>query len=266
MKVWVYFHAIILSLFFAVPTHAQIAVLGADSLGQANVSTITLSSTMPTGENTLMIAILHLELGGNTTADPTWNTTETFTQASVIDTGGEDNTEMWYLVGPTQGAHDFVATLSTSNNHMVGLIFLEGVDTSDPIGATPAGVSGSGTTDSVTITTTMSNSMIVDGASWGDANAVLTEGGSQTEQYEVVGTGGGPSSSKVKGAGSTRQVTTAQEYINTYTSTEDTNYSYIVIEVKEMVDAGGEHQDQVTAGVHQDVVTGGVHQDVVNGL
>jgi len=267
MKTWIYIPAIIVSLFLAVPAHATVSVLGADSLGQGNVSTITLNTTMPVGENTLMIAIFHLELGQSvTTPNPTWNTTETFTLASVIDASPEDNTEIWYLVGPTQGTFDFVGNITDSNNHMVGLIFLEGVDGSDPIGATPAGVFSVGTTDSVTITTTAANSMIVDGASWGDNNSVLTEGGSQTEQYEVGGTGGGPSFSKVQGAASTRLVTTAQQYINTYTSTISVNYSYLGIEVKEMVDAGGEHQDQVTAGVHQDVVTGGVHQDVVNGL
>lgn len=247
------------------PTHAAISVLGADSLGQGGISTITLTTTMPSGTNTAMCAILHLELGASPTADPTWNTTETFTLANAIDTGGDDDTEIWCLVGPTAGTHDFVVPLSTSDNHMVGLIFLEGVNTSDLVGATPTGVFGDGTTDSVTITTTAANSMILDGASWGDSGAVLTEGGSQTEQYEVAGTGGGPSFAKIKGAGSTRIVTTAQEYVNTYTSTVSINYSYLGIEILEMVDAGGIHQDLVDAGVHQDLVTGGVHQSVVNG-
>lgn len=266
MKTLIYISTIILSLFLAAPAFAAIAVLGSDSLGQTNVSTITLNTTMPPGTNTIMIAIFHLELGADvTTPNPTWNTTETFTQANAIDSGGEDNTEIWYLVGPTAGTHDLVANLTTSNNHMVGVIFIEGIDTSDPIGATPTGVFGDGTTDSVTITTTAANSMIVDGASWGSANANLSPGGSQSEQYEVVGTGGGPASSKVKGAGSTRLVTTAQEYINTYTSDLSINYSYLGIEINEMVDAGGVHQDLVTNGVHQDQITNGVHQSVVNG-
>lgn len=249
----------------AAPTYSAIAVLGSDSLGQENVSTITLNTTMPAGENTLMIAIFHLELGADvTTPDPTWNTTETFTQASAVDGGGEDNTEIWYLVGPTQGTFDFVGNLTTSNNHMVGLIFLEGVDGSDPIGATPAGVSGDGTTDSIAITTTMLNSMIIDGVSQGDRDSEITHGGSQTEQYQVSGTGGGPSSSKVTGSGSTRPVTTIQEYTNSFTSDTSETYTYLAIEVNEMVDAGGVHANVVAAGVHQDAVTAGVHQGAVN--
>lgn len=265
MKTWIYIPVVILSLFFVAPGHAAISVLGSDSLGQGDVSTITLNTTMPAGTNTIMIAIFHLEgAAAVTTPNPVWNTTETFTQANVIDSGN-DNTEIWYLVGPTVGTHDLVAEITTSNNHMVGVIFLEGIDTSDPIGATPTGVFGTGTTDSVTITTTAANSMILDGASWGERDVTLTPGGSQTKQYQVSGTGGGPASSKVTGSASTRLVTTAQQYINTYTSDDSFNYSYLGIETKEMSDAGGVHQNMVANGVPQDQVTNGVMQSVVNG-
>lgn len=266
MKTWIYIPVVILSLFLSAPTHAAISVLGSDSFGGGNVSTITLNTTMPTGTNTAMCAIFHLETGATvTTPDPVWNTSETFTQHNVIDTSGADNTEIWCLVGPTQGTFDFVANLSDSNNHMVGLVFLEGVDTAALVGATPAGVFSTGTTDSVTITTTKANSMILDGASWGERDVTLTPGGSQTKQYQVSGTGGGPANSKVTGSASTRLVTTAQQYINTYTSTGSFNYSYLGIEINEMPDAGGVHQDAVTNGVHQNAVTAGVIQSAVNG-
>jgi len=263
MKIWIYFHAIILCLFLAVPTHAAISVLGQDSFGGPNGSTITLNTTMPTGANTMMVAIFHLEGGASvTTPDPTWNTTESFTKANGI-VSGDDDTEIWILENPTVGTFDFFATLTTNNTHMVGLVFLSGVKIGDSLGATPTGVSGTGTTDDITFTIA-DGSIILDGATWGSKNITLTPTAPQNKEYEVVGTVGGPATSMMTGSGSTRIEATGGEFTNTYTSTASHNYSYLAIEIKElpMIEV---QQDVVTNGVHQDQVTNGVHQSVVNG-
>lgn len=264
MKSCICILAIILSLFLVVPTHAAISVLGGDSFGGPNGSTITLNTTMPPGANGMMVAVFHLELGATvTTPDPTWNTTESFTQANSIDTSGADNTEIWILENPTVGTFDFFATLSTSNTHMVGLFFLSGVKIGDSLGATPAGVFGTGTTDSITFTIA-DGSIILDGATWGSKNITLTPTAPQNKEYEVAGTVGGPAHSMMTGSGSTRIEATGDEFTNTYTSTDSFNYSYLAIEIKELP-MTEVHQDLVTNGVHQDHIANGVHQSVVNG-
>jgi hypothetical protein len=101
----------------------------------------------------------------------------------------------YYLLNPSTGANDIVASFGASGNMVVGATSWYGVDMDTPFG-TAVGDTGTGTAVSVTVVTE-AGEFVVDCVSANDG-PTAAEGADQTERYDAVVT------SKMRGAGSTQ--------------------------------------------------------------
>lgn len=219
----------------------MIAVIGQGSFENGFVSSLTWAFDMPnTGSNRLAVLAVHPEDNHTRTGTPTWDG-GSLTQ--IGPTTGD--VELWRINNPLFGIHDFAVSFSTTGNPVLGVIIMSGVDLADPIGDIPTGQTGTGLTDTLSFDTVRDNSLLLDAGNWQDSRAVLVPTTPQVEQYDLASTGGGPFNSKLTAAGSTKITTTKGIHTMIYTSDISVNYSYMGVEIKELVVVGGVQRHQV---------------------
>ena len=162
------------------------AVTNADTAGR---SSGTQSFTVTSGSNLIMIAVFHF-LNGST--DPTISAAD-FNGDSLTFLHGQTNnyqfnrhirTSAYYLVNPDVGTLDFSWTYGqTQAADVVSLYTLSGVDQSSPIGATND-VTGNSNTDTISLTTTAADSIVLGHYTWEGHDAQPFSTG-DTELYDL---------------------------------------------------------------------------------
>ena len=178
----------------------------AASSGQVdNASTITLSHTVgATGQYRLLI--VNVSAFDGTDRIPTGVTYDGVAMVKVADqTQGSNAASMWYLVAPSTGADDIVATFAgTVDSINMGGISFTGVDQTTPLGTAAKAASAGSDAPTVTVTT-VARDMVVDSLAQGDESsntATNAAGTYQTERHDV-----GQSTNHAGGAGSTEVAT-----------------------------------------------------------
>ena len=94
------------------------------------------------------------------------------------------NCQLWYIIDPSTGANNIVATHTNTGTMKVFGVSLTGAKTSDPIDVTGSETNGAGTDPSLAVTTNNANSILVDVVT--SPGAVYTVGASQTEIDNVL--------------------------------------------------------------------------------
>lgn len=118
--------------------------------------------------------------------------------------------ELWYLVDPPSGTADVVVTLDQVERAIIGAISFTNVDQSNPINVDNGAIDSVGATHpSVSLTTTVDNTLIVDVVS--TVQGSMTPSTSQTERWDLV-------RAQLAGSGSTNQTTTANTYTMSWTN------------------------------------------------
>lgn len=161
----------------------------ASSGGKSNtpVNSITYSHTT-SGSDRLLVVCVHY--AGDNFSSVTYNgvalTTALQQVVSFITYG------IYYLVAPASGTHNVVVsnTGSYSQTFISSSISFTGVDQSSPLDTTGSGTQSSSTSNTVTMTTTESNTVLVDMAFISEAGATMTPGSGQTEFYDDSTTNG----------------------------------------------------------------------------
>lgn len=173
----------------AIPT-VQNSAIGRTETTTTTDATLTVSSN---SGRVLLAFPETLELGQTHTVssvvfDPGGGDEASFTNipsASANNTAGGryQRSEAWYLVlgdGVSSGSYTVRLTVSASINRVaLAVLEIAGADTTSPIGASGAGT-GSSTTITVDVTTTVANSLVIGGGSHRDTTN-FTPGTSDTE-------------------------------------------------------------------------------------
>jgi archaellum component FlaF (FlaF/FlaG flagellin family) len=122
------------------------------------------------------------------------------------DSGGRI-TELWYLSNPPKGEYNVVVDFANSQNVVITAMSLTGVDSS-PIN-THNGATGSSSTPSTSLTTTVSNAMIIDVVSTRDGP--MLAGTNQHERWEN-------NQVNTLGSGSTKDTISSGAYTMSWTN------------------------------------------------
>ncbi len=159
-----------------------------DAVTNDRSATGSLTITMFTiaGSDRLLLAILSSGFGADPVTSSTWNgvaLTKVFSQRENSFIGM--SAELWSLVAPDTGTHDFVVNWGSGG--VAGLLSLNGVDQSTPLG-TFARAEGNSTAPS-TVVSSASGELVVDSLAIG-AGITLTVGSGQTQIFQQVGFGG----------------------------------------------------------------------------
>lgn len=141
--------------------------------------------------------------------------------------GSQTSTSLWYLASPATGSHNVVVSLNGTYNVSSGAITFSGSNTSSPIGATTTKKQANGTSNTVSITTSYANSILVDvwGMS-GTATSVSATGTNQTSRWV--------NSTSRTAMGSTETTTTAGSYTMSWSWTTSRISGGCVAEVREL--------------------------------
>ena len=198
-------------------------VSGTESAFSEAVSSLTISHTVASGANRILIAAAVTR--DSTDSDRpvtgvTFNATEVFTvaKAQILD-ANDITAELWRLVAPTETTANVVISFTGSvTQGAYGVTSnYTGVDQSTPIDATGGAGTTSDSPSTADIITTTTNCMLVD-AIYNKANGGITKAATQTLIHSAIG------GSVVDGGGSSyRLVTTATTYSMqwTYTTTAE---------------------------------------------
>lgn len=130
-------------------------------------STITVSHIC-TGQNLILVAFVASRDNPNDGADPTgvtWNTTESMTLVSNTSDAGQISGNWWYLINPSTGTHDIVATWSSDKDQrlLISHSYTGALQTGQPnaSGGRQNGNDDATADKTVDVTTTVANCMIV---------------------------------------------------------------------------------------------------------
>lgn len=103
----------------------------------------------------------------------------------VTDTNGVVREEQWYLIAPPVGAYNIVITMSADSFITAGAESYMSANQATPIGATMS-ATGTDTTPTLNIITTVDNSTIVDGVATSELPIVYTLGAGQTSNWSIT--------------------------------------------------------------------------------
>jgi hypothetical protein len=164
----------------------------------ANRSVATFSHTTPSGNQRLLVVVIHME-GTRVVNSVTYNGLA-LTLQKTQDSGSNTNTQtrFYTLISPPVGAYNVVVTYSANQDwDAVVAMSYSGVDQATPVGGT-AGASS----PSTTITSTVAGSVLLGAATGaGGTTYPMRQGGGQDERYDTqtgigaAGTDGGLSAS-----------------------------------------------------------------------
>jgi hypothetical protein len=161
-------------------TNSDEISINAVSSGDDTCSTCNLSHTVA-GTNKLLI--VGISIGDDSAVSTVTYSGQNLTLIRFDEVTTTDRrSELWYLVNPPSGTADVVVTLDKNEQIIIGAISFTNVDQSSPINANNGGTDPTGTTDpSVSLTTTIDNTLIVDVISAVDGP--MTPSAYQTERW-----------------------------------------------------------------------------------
>lgn len=225
------------ALLFVVAFSTPVASYAAIAFDASSISTYTDLGPTFTWTHTTSGAdrILLVYVGWSRAGDATTVSSVSYNGVALTRIAGSSVTfsgrqgEYWYLLAPATGANTVSVTMSTALDFQnSGAISLTGANAG--IGASSSnGANGSSISDS--LSTTVANSWVVDGALVRGSGAVgaMTAGGSQTKRFANDNV-----SAILQGDGSTQPTTSTGSYTMSWTwdgSARD--YAHSLIEVKE---------------------------------
>jgi len=177
-------------------TQPQVSFVGSvtTSPSSSNRRNFSFSHTVPAGNQRLLVVIFHME--GTRVLNSVTYAGVALTRAIQSDSGKNSRCQIqiWYLVAPATGANNVTVSYS-ANQDWDGITCLNyvGVNQTSPVGATAGRtLTSSSTTQSVSITTTVANSMVVGGVvTPGGTGDPMTALANNTERADfATGTGG----------------------------------------------------------------------------
>lgn len=188
-------------------------------------ATLTVAHTCAVG-SVLFVGVTQ----DNSFSDPTGVTYNGSAMTKVTPTANTPaNVSIWYHTAPTTGSsQNVVVTFASSSWGTVGAISFTGVDTSYPVG-----ISGGNhqtvadSTPTVTVTTTVDNSWLLDTFYLNDRSRTSTAGAGQTKQWS----GDTTAAEGTRGEGSTEQTTTAGSYTMSWSLSGNSTWSIVAVEI-----------------------------------
>jgi hypothetical protein len=155
------------------------------------------------------------------------------TQLDAYGPGGNNKQSTWYLINPSTGANDIVATFSSSLAYYdFAAISCTGVKQTSPFGTPVKAFSNSNVSDqdSAQLTTTVANSWAVDSYSFGsDGGTITADSGQTLRASNRQGMTGQIYTKLMSSAGNTQMDTTV---------TNANNFSHVTWEMFEVVASG----------------------------
>lgn len=191
-------------------------------------NSISYSHTTSGSDRILIVAVY---LGNATTISNTVTYGAVSMSLGKRQQGNSRGVELWYLPNPLSGANTVLVSLNGSIQNSSSATSLNGGLQVSPMGIT-GGANGSSNAPSVTATSNINNSWIVDGVSFGSFGATATTTGSnQTERADFSG-----GSSSFQAYSSTKTTTTAGSQTSSWSSAPTSaNWAQAAIEIKEAV-------------------------------
>ncbi|MGI0087089.1 MAG: LamG-like jellyroll fold domain-containing protein, partial [Nitrosotalea sp.] len=194
----------------------------------------SLSGSITVGNNNYRVLVVGISVqsGTNNVVSTVKDGSTAFTYiTSVVASHGGTHVEdeMWYLINPPIGSNTITATLTagTTANMVMGVTSLYGVDNSTTIGTPVTNISGGqgSTTPSVAVTTTKTNSWVVDSLSVASNTGAQTTGATQSSPL-YSGTVG----STLGGFGSDSSTTTTGSYTSSWLLGASSTWAEIGVE------------------------------------
>lgn len=194
----------------------------------ASASSISWSHTC-TGSNLILVVTVgvnDLTLGSRTVSGITYNSVA-LTKIRSDDNGGQRRTEVWYLINPATGAHTVAVTMGGTCIGIAGasVSFSGAKQSAQADTSNGANTSGTATSSSVALTTTIDGDFIVDCLETQATSSAWVPGASQTSRYSLNGT-------NLDFQVSTRTTTGAGSYTNTWSWTTATTYATTAVAIK----------------------------------
>ena len=182
-----------------------------------------------------------ISFGGGSSSiriDPTGANLEVITATSLeaYANGGTSNTQervkVYSYVNPPSGTYNVDVRFNNNNNHYAASVATFcGVDTTDPIGATGTNT-GTGNSQTVSVTTTVADSLIVGGLSEKSGTSdPFTPTGGTVERWDFD-TGAQDLTNDSASAGGEKSAPTAGVYSLDFTSSRSDNWAFAAVEVK----------------------------------
>ena len=185
------------------------------------------------GSDQIIIVAVSYKDGGHTVSGVTHDGLALSPIRSDVQPLSTSESSLWYRIAPSTTGDQVSVDLSSAQDVVVGAISLNNVYQADPMGA-DNGNDGTDDTPTVSVTTTFSNSWVVDVV---DTFAgPMTAGAGQTERWDTI-------QSSTRGAGSTEVTTTFGSYTMSWTNTAGSNNWVIsAAEIKPLLADVGEWQ------------------------
>jgi len=139
---------------------AQVVNIVSGTSGSTQVNQLTVSGLESSGINRGVLVQITTE-EAQTITSVTYNGNPLIQQVVDTDIINNIRVEQWFLVAPPVGTFDIIVNLSDVAYIVVGAISLTGVNQTTPIGSTNS-ANGNSNTPSVTLTTTIDNSLVFD--------------------------------------------------------------------------------------------------------
>jgi hypothetical protein len=205
------------------------AVIAFDAATSTNgtASSFTFSHTVGTGQDRILIVSVAFNSSTGSVSSVTYNSISMTKAISRQGAAAVLRTEIWYLLNPSTGANNVIATLSASTRTIIGSASYTGVS---DIGAT-AGNDGTGATLNVSLLTTQSASYIVGMAATRGNTASVTNPSNVTARWtNTVGSG----ANTITGNGNDLTCTATNTYSTTWTMAGN-NDCAVQTELKEAI-------------------------------
>lgn len=157
-------------------------------------TTVTWAHTVGSVTNRILVVGLMAENAtteANMTATGVTYNSVALTKIGAVTVSNTNRTELWYLVAPSTGANNIVATFTGANDYVVGGIsFYNASQTAQPNVFNTGSNSDNGSTAvSTAATSTLANCMFVDAVQAGIDTRTLTVGGTQTQRVNAQNAG-----------------------------------------------------------------------------
>lgn len=183
-------------LLLPAPSWAQVAVDAAASCAGTGVSSLTCAHTV-SGANRELVNWISWYHSVNTLNGSTYNAVSLTAIPSGSAANGQYHIDGLHLIAPATGTNNLVATFSGNVVDVgMGSVSFTGADQTTPLG-TAVTATGTSTTPSVTVSSA-AGEIVVDGLAIVHGGT-LTVGGSQTQRWNAIASGG-----FIKYAGSTQ--------------------------------------------------------------
>ncbi|UCC45002.1 MAG: DUF4347 domain-containing protein, partial [Candidatus Zixiibacteriota bacterium] len=157
-----------------------------DNVTTATGTSITNVSHTTSGTEGLMLIGVSISTGDPDRPSSMSYNGVALTQVGVQTGTGQNRMEIWSLVAPDIGTHNLTINWSGEpSGASLGIITFTGVDQTTPLG-TFASATGSGTSGSVNVTSA-AGELVFGSVMVSASNQDLIPGGSQTEQWDIIG-------------------------------------------------------------------------------